>query len=265
VVHLSPKASVDAAYRTAGAHPTSFHLSEAVNTTVNGTDYGGDTVSGDVYSDPSNPSASYASLSENISILGKSAGNSQTLLKNEKLYINDGGIHGANFNVTSGWKAMSLTTYAQQMHNAKSGDVSPLVNGGNQSSVLGALLGSAKITASGSSEVGGQAVNVYTATAPYAKLIPAMAKAKGQMALGLGAVMSLYHMTGNATVTIETTKSTDQLADVNAVFSSTFSVKGSSTKYHTSISVQQQYTNYGVKFSVTTPASAKTATSFNGL
>jgi len=79
-------------------------------------------------------------------------------------------------------------------------------------------------------------------------------------------VLSSYHTTGVAKLTIETTKSTNRIADVSGVFSSIFApVKGSTTKYHFVVSVQQQYTNHGVEFTAHAPASAKTVTSFKGL
>jgi hypothetical protein len=188
------------------------------------------------------------------------------LLKNDALYVNAGGIHASGLSVTSGWKVMPLQTYVNDIGGTSSSTITPTAIRSNQSSLLTAIVGSAKITANGSSTIGGQAVNVYTATAPYAKLIPAMAKSKGVLSSSLGAVLSSYHATGNAKLTIETTKNTDRIANINGVFSATFApVKGSSTKYHFVVSVQQQYTNYGVKFSVHAPASAKPVTNFKGL
>jgi len=264
--HLSPQAAVDAAYHAAGASPASFHVDETVGITVNGKNYGGSAISGNIYSDPSNPSASYASLTENLSTLGKSEGSMLMLLKNDRLYINAGGIHASGVSVTSGWKVMPLQTYISEMGTASSSTITPTAIRSAQSSLLAALISSAKITANGSSTINGQAVNVYTATVPYAKLIPAMAKAKGILSSSLSTVLSLYHMTGDAKLTIETTKSTNRIADINGVFSSTFApVKGSPTKYHFVISVSQQYSNYGVKFTVHAPASAKTVTNFKGI
>jgi hypothetical protein len=264
--HLSPQAAVNAAYHAAGASPASFHVDETVGIAVNGKNYGGSTISGNVYSDPSNPSASYASLTENLSTLGKSEGGLSMLLKNDKLYINAGGIHASGLSVTSGWKVMPLQTYISDIGGTSSSTITPTAIRSAQSSLLAALVSSAKITANGSSTVNGQAVNVYTATVPYSKLIPAMAKAKGVLSSSLGAVLSSYRTTGDAKLTIETTKSTNRIADINGVFSSTFApVKGSSTKDHFVISVSQQYSNYGVKFTVHAPASAKTVTNFKGI
>ena len=262
----SLQASVDAAYRTAGVSPTSFHLNETVNITVNNKGYGGDTISGNIYSDPSNTSASYASLTDNFSVLGKNEGNMVLLLKNKELYINDAGVHASGLKATPGWKVMSLADYATAITNVSSSPVVPTIAKSAQSSLLGAILKSGTITANGSSTIGGQAVNVYTATIPYAKLAQAMSTSKGEFASTMVKLMSLYHMTGTVKVTVATTTSTDRIADVSGVFSSTFApVKGSPTKYHFVLSVQQQYTNYGVKFTVAPPASAKTITSFGAL
>ena len=264
---LSPQAAVDAAYHSAGASPTSFHVDETVGIAVDGKNYGGSTISGNVYSDPSSPSSAYASLTESVLAAdNKSEGNLLMLLKNGSLYVNAGGIHASGLSVTSGWKVMPLQTYVNNIGGTASSTITPTAIRSNQSSLLTAIISSAKITSSGSSTVGGQAVNVYTATAPYAKLIPAMVKAKGVLSSSLGAALSAYHVTGDAKLTIETTKSTNQIANIDGVFSATFApVQGSSTKYHFVISVQQQYTNYGVKFTVTPPASAKAITSFKGL
>jgi hypothetical protein len=264
---ISPQAAVDAAYHAAGASPTSFHVNETVGIVVNSKNYRGSTISGDVYSDPSNPAATYASLTENLSALNKSEGSMLMLLKNDKLYINAGGIHGSGLSVTSGWKVISLQTYANNIDSMASKQITPTAIKSPQSGLLTALVGSAKITADGSSTVGGQAVNVYTATAPYTKLIPAMAKSKGVLSSSLGVVLSAHHATSNAKLTIETTKSTNRIADVNGVFAATFApFKGSSVKYHfVIIRVQQQYSNYGVKFTVNAPASAKTVTNFKAL
>jgi hypothetical protein len=161
---------------------------------------------------------------------------------------------------------MSLPTYISEMGTTSSSTITPTAIRSVQSSLLTAIVSSAKITANGSSTIGGQAVNVYTATVPYAKLIPAMAKTKGVLSSSLGAVLSSYHANGIAKLTIETTKSTNRIAEVSGAFSATSTpVKGSSTKYHFVIGVQQQYTNYGVKFTVHAPASAKTVTNFKGL
>jgi len=265
--HLSPQAAVDAAYHTAGVSPTSFHVNETVGLTVNGKSYGRSAIFGNVYSDPSNPTGSYASLTENLlTIGGKSEGNLAMVLKNDKLYINAGDIHGNGLSVTPGWKVMPLQTYINNLDKVSSNSITPSAIRSDQSSLLTALIGSAKITADGSSTVGGQAVNVYTATVPYAKLMSAMSKAQGVLSSSLYAVLSAYHATGIAHLSIETTKSTNQIAGVGGVFSLTFApFKGSSTKYHFVVSVQQQYTNYGVKFAVSTPVSAKPATNFNGL
>lgn len=264
--HLSPQTAVDAAYRVAGASPTSFHLNETVNMTVNKKGYGGSTISGDVYSDPSNVSGSYATLTENLSALGKSEGSLLTLVKNNNVYINAGGIHLSGVSITPGWKVISLSNYFSGLNSASSSSVSPTITTSAQSSLLGAVVNAAKITASGSSTVGGQAVNVYTATASYPKLVKAMSTSKGVLASSLSKVLSLYHMTGTATVTIDIAKSNGRVASVAAVFASTFApVKGSPTKYHFDLAVQQQYSNYGVKFAVKTPASAKTVTNFKGL
>jgi hypothetical protein len=242
-------------------------VNETVGIVVNSKNYRGSTISGDVYSDPSNPAATYASLTENLSALNKSEGSMLMLLKNDKLYINAGGIHGSGLSVTSGWKVISLQTYANNIDSMASKQITPTAIKSPQSGLLTALVGSAKITADGSSTVGGQAVNVYTATAPYTKLIPAMAKSKGVLSSSLGVVLSAHHATSNAKLTIETTKSTNRIADVNGVFAATFApFKGSSVKYHfVIIRVQQQYSNYGVKFTVNAPASAKTVTNFKAL
>ncbi|WP_308464469.1 hypothetical protein [Ferrimicrobium sp.] len=264
--HLSPQAAVDAAYRVAGASPTSFHLNETVNITVNKKGYGGSTISGDVYSDPSHTSGSYASLTENLSVLGKSEGSLLTLVKNNNVYINAGGIHLSGVSVTPGWKVMSLSNYFSELNSASSSSVSPTITTSAQSSLLPALINDAKISASGSSTVGGQAVNVYTASISYPKLIKALSTSNGVLATALSKTLSLYQMTGTATVTIDIAKSNNRVASVAAVFASTFApVKGSPTKYHFDLAVQQQYSNYGVKFTVKTPASAKTVTSFKGL
>jgi hypothetical protein len=265
--HLSPQAAVDAAYHTAGVSPMSFHVNETIGLTVNGKSYGHSAIFGNVYSDPSNPTAAYASLTESLSTIGgKSEGNLAMVLKNDKLYINAGGIHGNGLSVTPGWKVMPLQTYINNLDSISSNRITPSAIRSNQSSLLTALIGSARITANGSSTVGGQAVNVYTATVPYAKLISAMSKAKGVLSSSLYVVLSAYHATGNVNLTIETTKSTNQIADVGGVFSLVFApVKGSLTKYHFVINVQQQYTNYGVKFAVSAPASAKPATNFKAL
>lgn len=264
--HLSHQAAVAAAYRVAGASPTSFHLNETVNITVNKKGYGGSTISGDVYSDPSHTSGSYASLTENLSALGKSEGNLLTRIKNNNVYINAGGIHLSGVSITPGWKVISLSNYFAGLNSASSSSVSPTITTSAQSSLLGSVVNGAKITASGSSTVGGQAVNVYTASISYPKLIKALSTSKGVLASALSKVLSLYHMTGTATVTIDIAKSNDRVASVAAVFTSTFApVKGSPTKYHFDLAVQQQYSNYGVKFTVKTPASAKTVTNFKGL
>jgi hypothetical protein len=188
------------------------------------------------------------------------------MVKDGKVYINAGGIHLSGVSVTQGWKAMSLANYLGGVNNASSSSVVPTMTTNAQSSLLGAVVNAAKITAHGSSTVGGQAVDVYTASIPYPKLIQAMSKSKGQLALSLSRVLSLYHMTGTATVTIDIAKSNNRVASVNSVFASTFTqTKGSSTKYHLDLAVQQQYSNYGAKFKVNPPASAKTVTNFKGL
>ncbi|KJE75308.1 hypothetical protein [Ferrimicrobium acidiphilum] len=87
---LSPQVAVDAAYHTAGASPTSLHVDETVGIVVNSKNYRGSTISGDVYSDPSNPAATYVSVTENLSALNKSEGTMLMLLKNDKPYIKAG-------------------------------------------------------------------------------------------------------------------------------------------------------------------------------
>jgi hypothetical protein len=241
-------------------------MNETVDITVNGKNYGGSTISGNVYSDPSSPSAAYASLTENLSTLGKSEGNILMLLKNTILYINAGGVQMSGASVTPGWKSLSLSVYLNKLSSGSSSPVSPSITTSAQSSLLGAAIDGAKITSHGSSTVGGQAVNVYTATIPYQKLVQGLSNSKGELASSLAKILSLYHMTGTDAITVDIAKSTNRIADVSSAFSSTFApVKGSPTKYHFDLGVRQQYSNYGVKFTVNAPASAKPITSLKQL
>jgi hypothetical protein len=264
--HLSPQAAVDAAYHTAGANPISFHINEAVYITVNGKNYGDSVISGNVHSDPTRPSASYASLTESLSTLGKSEGNILMLLKNATLYINAGGVHTSGANITPGWKSLPLSGYLSKINSGSQSPVSPSIITSPQSSLLGAALSGAKITSHGSSTVGGQAVNVYTATIPYQKLANGLSNSKGELASSLSKILSLYHMTGTDEITVDIAKNTNRIADVSSTFSSTFApVDGSPVKYHFDLGIRQQYSNYGVKFAVRAPASAKSITSLKQL
>jgi hypothetical protein len=190
----------------------------------------------------------------------------EMLLKNGTLYVNANGIHASGASVTPGWKSLPLSSYLNQLSSGSSSPVSPSITTSAQSSLLGAAIDGAKITPNGSSTVAGQAVNVYTVTIPYQKLVQGLSKSKGELAFALSKVLSLYHMTGTDAITVDITKSTNRIADVSSVFSSTFApVKGSPTKYRFDLAVQQRYSNYGVKFTVNAPASAQSITSLKQL
>jgi len=264
--NLSPRLAVKTAYHSAGTKPESFHVNEVVSVTVDGKAYANSVVAGNVYSDPANTSGSYASLTEQLSTLSKSEGSLSMLLKNDTLYVDASHIHGSGISVSPGWKAISLSNYSSGIKQMASTSIVPTMIENGQPSLLKAALNGAKVTTGGSATVAGQPVNVYTVSTTYTNLVKAMFKSKGELATSLAKVISLYHMNGTAIVTVDIAKHSDHLAAVGIVMKSTFApVKGSSVKYNFDISIQQTNSNYGVKFSVSAPATTKTVTNFSDM
>jgi hypothetical protein len=265
--HLSPKEAVAASYHKAGSSATSFHLDETATVSINKKVWGETSVSGNIYSDPSNPSASDASLVSSYSTLGKSSGSVTTLAKGNTVYVNADALHLSGVKINRGWVKMPLSSFRTNANHISSSSADPILTTSAQSSFLKVLLHGGKFTSDGASTFGGKPVNVYTASMTLAQFSHSLSSTTGQLAKSLLIALSLTNTkTGALTFTIDVGKNNGLVAGVKTSFSSLYApTKGSSTKYHFVLAVQQKYSDYGVSFTVHKPTGARSITSFSAI
>jgi len=262
---VSPKTAIATAYHVGATSADSYHLSEQVTVSLNKKPEATTSVVGNVYSNPSKPSASYASFTTAYSTAGKNSGPLLILVKNNQTYFNADNFHLSGVTTTPGWKTMPMSTYLQDQNNLSSSTITPVVSMHAQSNMIRTLLQGAKFSSDGTISVNGKTINKYTASTTVAQFSHDISSTSGQLAISLARILSIYHLAGPISFTIETNNN-DHLVAIDASFSAAFKpASGSSTSYQLGISIQEQYSNYGVSFSVQKPSGAKSITSFSSI
>jgi hypothetical protein len=262
---VSPRTAIETVYHVGATTSDSYHLNERVTVSVNSKPEATTSVVGNIYNDPTKPSSSYASFNTAYSAAGKNSGPLLILVKNNQTYFNASAFHLSGVKTTPGWKTMSMSTYLADQNSGSSSSITPVISMHAQSNLIRTLLQGAKFSSDGTVVVNGKTVNKYTASTTVAQFSSDISSTSGQLAISLARILSIYHLAGQITFTVETNNN-DRLVAIDASFSASFKpAAGSSTSYQLGINIQEQYSHYGIAFSVHPPSGAKAITNFSGI
>jgi hypothetical protein len=262
---VSPRTAVETAYHAGATTSDSYHLNERVTVSINQKPEATTSVVGDIYNNPTKPSSSYATFSTSYSTAGKNSGPLLILVKNNQTYFNASGFHLSGVKTTPGWKTMPMSTYLNDQNSVSSSSITPVISMHAQSNMIRTLLQGAKFSSDGTVTVNGKTVNKYTASTTVAQFSHDISSTSGQLAISLARILSIYHLAGPITFTVETNNN-DHLVAIDASFSASFKPSaGSATNYQLGINIQEQYSHYGLSFSVHKPTAAKSITSFSAI
>lgn len=263
----SPKQAIAASYKIASTQADSFHVVESTLATLNGKDVAVTTTSGNIYANPSNTSADYANITAAYTTNGTSDGSFQIMVKNNHAYFNLDGLHIPNgAKLASGWVVVSLPTYLKSSATATNQAVSSPIPLESRANLLKILLDHGALSSAGTQKVDGHLVNKYVATISVANFEKAITSSSGQLAQELAHLMEIYHLAGNMHFSVGV-NSNDMPVYVNTSVVASFkgSSSSSASTYHLGLSINEQFSNYGVSFNVQPPAHAKTLTNFSSL
>ncbi|MHB1731925.1 MAG: hypothetical protein ACYCU8_00455 [Ferrimicrobium acidiphilum] len=251
---VTPQAAVEAAYHQAVTSPNSYHLTSTVTTTHNGALMQTTTISGNVY-DSLKPNGSYGALTVATVIPGQSnEGSMSEIIDNGNLYINATGFRFNGVHKINGWISIPIVKYHSDLSSNTKSSFFPLVSI-HQSELLGSLLKSGKFVSAGTTTLAGQKVDSYKLTLTVAQLAHA---ASGTMAKGIVRTMEAFSVKAPITFTVDV-GSGNRVAFIGTTFPATI------FKIPVTLTINQQCTNYGVKFSVSPPKNAKPVTSLSVL
>ena len=251
---VTPQAAVEAAYHQAVTSPNSYRLTSTVTTTHNGALMQTVTVSGDVH-DSLKPNGSYGALTVTVVMPGQSnEGSMSEMIDNGNLYINATGFRLSGIRKINGWISIPIIKYHSDLSSNTKSSFFPLVSI-HQSELLGSLLKSGKFVSAGTTTLAGQKVDSYKLTLTVAQLAHA---ASGTMAKGIVRTMEAFSVKAPITFTVDV-GSGNHVAFIGTTFPATI------FKIPVTLTINQQCTNYGVKFSVSPPKSAKPVTSLSVL
>ena len=251
---VTPQAAVGAAYHQAVTSPNSYRLTSTVTTTHNGALMQTVTVSGDVH-DSLKPNGSYGALTVTVVMPGQSnEGSMSEMIDNGNLYINATGFRLSGIRKINGWISIPIIKYHSDLSSNTKSSFFPLVSI-HQSELLGSLLKSGKFVSAGTTTLAGQKVDSYKLTLTVAQLAHA---ASGTMAKGIVRTMEAFSVKAPITFTVDV-GSGNHVAFIGTTFPATI------FKIPVTLTINQQCTNYGVKFSVSPPKSAKPVTSLSVL
>lgn len=250
----TPQAAVEAAYHQAVTSPNSYHLTSTVTTMHNGALMQTTTISGNVY-DSLKPNGSYGALTVATVIPGQSnEGSMSEIIDNGNLYINATGFRFNGVRKIDGWVSIPIAKYHSDLNNNTKSSFFPLVSI-HQSELLGSLLKSGKFVSAGTTTLAGRKVDSYKLTLTTTQFAHA---AYGTMAKGIVRTIEAFSVKAPITFTVDV-GSGNRVAFIGTTFPATI------FKIPVTLTINQQCTDYGVKFSVSPPKSAKPVTSLSVL
>lgn len=250
----TPQTAVESAYHQAVTSPNSYHLTSTVTTTHNGALMQTITISGDVH-DSLKSNGSYGALTVATVIPGQSnEGSMSEIIDNGNLYVNATDFRLSGIHKINGWISIPVAKYHSDLSSNTKSSFFPLVSI-NQSDLLGSLLKSGKFVSAGTTTLAGQKVDSYKLTLTATQFAHA---AYGTMAKGIVRTTEAFSVKAPITFTVDV-GSGNHIAFIGTTFPATI------FKIPVTLTINQQCTNYGVKFSVSPPKNAKPVTNLSVL
>ncbi|WP_276947299.1 hypothetical protein [Ferrimicrobium acidiphilum] len=258
----SPKQAIATSVKFTSTQPDSFHVSETLSVTLDKSPIAHTTTSGDVYDDPSNPSNDYASLSTVYDTSGHSNGSFQIIVDHGHAYFDMNKLHLPQAtSLAKGWVQVPLPSYMSSTQEATKQAVSASIPLNSRFDLLKMLLSHASFSSNGSTSVDGHLVTQYIASISVSKFEQIISPQSGQMATELAHIMEIYRLAGTMKFTVDINSNN---LPVQIATSITSSFKSGST-YQLGIQIASQFSNYGITFKVSPPASAKPLTNFSSI